>query len=433
ETARSLARFLLDYDPSAGSYRWVATAAEVARGEAAYRLRYELAVTGHVGFKKHGPLEGPVGPAGIDEPKARAMARSLLRHYLKLHRGERLTVETWTETLGYANAIALESLRLGARPLVLYQDEPTYWAATTEVPARNLAALGEHRRAALERTDAFVSFFGPSDRERFHALPPTTLFRLSAYEDALYQAAAKGRARAVQMAIGRVSAASARMYGVDEAAWREELVAAALVPPATLRRRAAPLVAALRRGRELTIRHPNGTELHLRLAGRTPVVSDGSVRRAEDARHWGLVTVPAGVVSVAVDERFAEGQFRSNQPSGVGLSDTVGEMRGAAWTFSDGQLRRARYDAGGDLFEQSRARAGGGRDRPASISIGLNEHLDRAPLLEDQALGTVTMHLGGNDYLGGRTPGPWVAWSFLRGATVEVDGAPIVRSGRLPR
>lgn len=425
--SRSVSSYRFGTDP----FHWMARAADVAEGDAAYGLRYDLAVTGHSGFKSDGSVDTAMPtPTAPSEPERRS-ARKILREYLGLRAGERVTIESWTESLGYANAFVLESLRLGGRPLLLYQDEPTYWAATTEVPSGRLAQLGDHRRAALERTDVFVSFFGPSDRERFHSLPSSTMFRLSEYQDSMYDAAAKARARSVQMAVGRVSAPSAKMYGVERTAWRDELVEATLIDPKRMRRRAASVARRLQRGTEVRITHPNGTRLTLRLRSRSPAVSDGQVAKARRKGNWTLVTLPAGVVSVALDESHAEGTFRSNVTSSCGLSDSVGKFADGRWTFERGRLVRFTYGEGQELFSQSYGRAGRGRERPASLSIGLNPRIANAPLLEDQGLGTITLNIGRNDSLGGTTRTPWWAWLLLRGGDLTIDGTSVVRAGSL--
>ncbi|MCI4317699.1 MAG: hypothetical protein L3J96_04105, partial [Thermoplasmata archaeon] len=431
ELTLSLARSLSAYRSGSGPFSWMARPSDVAEGEAAYGLRYDLAVTGHAGFKSPALLESTMPSTRTTTEAERRSARKILRTYLRLRAGERVTIESWTETLGYANAFVLETLRLGGRPLLLYQDEPTYWAATTEVPSGRLAQLGDHRKAALERTDVFVSFFGPSDRERFHSLPSPTLFRLGEYQDSMYEAAAKAGARSVQLAIGRVSPASARMYGVDGPAWREELLDATLVDSKVLRRRAAAVALRLRKGRELEISHPNGTRVQFRLKGRPPVVSDGVVSKAKSKADWNLVTLPAGVVTVALDESFADGTFLANVASSCGLSDTVGEFAGGKWTFARGRLARFAYGEGQELFAQSYGRAGRGRDRPASVSIGLNPRISTSPLLEDQGLGTISLNIGRNDHLGGTTRTPWWAWLFLRGGDLTVDGKAVVHAGSL--
>jgi transposase/leucyl aminopeptidase (aminopeptidase T) len=431
ELVRSLDRFVGSYRSGADAFEWIAKSREISTGRGAHGLRYDLSVTGHTGFKSLGTTPPMMSPAPTHASRGRAMARAVLRDYLRVRSGERVTIETWSSTLSYANDFVLESLRLGALPLVLYQDEPTYWAATTEVTPALLAKLGDHRRAALQRTDALVSFFGPSDRERFHALPRAVALKLGDYRDASYHAVAKRGARAVEMAIGRASPASARMYGVNYEAWLNELIEATLVDPQSLRTKGRRVARRLGTGRELVITHPNGTDLRLRLRGYPPEVADGIAAPAHPGHEMDLTTVPAGVVSVAVDERFGEGRFRSNVANSVGVSNSVGELIGGCWTFRRGRIQRWTYDEGLELFDQSYARAGPGRSQPGTISIGLNPRISLAPLLKDQERGVVTFQIGRNDHLGGSNHASWWAWLLLSGATVSVDGVDILSEGRL--
>lgn len=430
ELARAIRLFLATYHDRAGPFEWVASGLQSRRDSSGYRLRYELSVTGHAGFKREGAV-GRAMPVRASDPRAREMARVVLRKSLRVRKGERVTIATWSETLPFANAMVLEALQLGAWPLLLLQDEPTYWAATSEVPATHLSQIGDHLRAALRQSDVFVTFYGPSDRERFHSLPEAVRFRLGEREDHLYAAAAKGGARAVQVALGRASAASAQMYAVDLARWRDEMVQATLVDPEKLHQRAVRISEALRTGRRLHLTHPNGTDLTLGLRRRKPQVSDGRVPRARPDGGWNLVQLPAGVVTVALDERTAEGTFRSNVPNTIGVMDTIGEVADGRWRFTQGRLASYSYHEGQQLFSQSYQRAGPGKERPGTFSVGLNERIEISPLLMDQGLGTVTLQIGRNDVAGGATRTSWWAWLLLRGADLAVDGRTIVKGGRL--
>jgi leucyl aminopeptidase (aminopeptidase T)/transposase len=431
ELARVLTLYLTSYSERSGHFEWVASAAEVTDRRAGFQLRHDLSVTGHTGFKTPTALASPMLPTRRPDPRAREMARVVLRKSLGVRRGERVAIESWTETLEYANAFVLETLRLGAKPLLVYQDEPTYWAAATEVRPANLARLGEHWSAAIARSDALVSFFGPSDRERFHALPRPTMLKLSEYRDSLYGAASKAGVRAVQIALGRASAASARMYGVDLEPWRDELVGGTLVNPNELHRRALRVVGGLRGGKEVRIRHANGTDLRLALTRRPLEISDGLVSRATNRGSWNLVQLPAGVVTANLDVEVAEGVLRGNVPMAVGMSVAVGEVAGGRWTFEGGHLTRASYDRGQELFDQSFGLAGPGRDRPSSISIGLNPKIAAAPLLEDQGLGTIALTVGYSPEAWRGPRSAWRGWLLLRGGDLEVDGAQVVKGGSL--
>jgi leucyl aminopeptidase (aminopeptidase T) len=431
ETARSIGQFLATDSGRKGPYTWVASAREIQSEDAGARLRYDLSVTGDTGFKTPTAVAPALRSGPPPDPRAREMARVVLRKCLRVRSGEHVAIESWSETLEYANAFVLESLRIGARPLLLHQDEPTYWAAVAESRPSHLSRVGDHMKAAIAKSDALVTFFGPSDRERFHALPVATMHRLSEYRDSLYAVAAKAGTRAVQIALGRASPASARMYGVDLGAWKSELVDSTTVDPEKLHARAERVSRALGRGRVLEVTHLNGTRLRLGLCGRRPQVSDGRVSRARPGGDWNLVQLPAGVVSVALDERVADGLFRSNVRNSVGVFDTVGEVDGGQWNFSKGRLDRFSYDLGQDVFSQSYQRGPPGKEKVGILSVGLNDRISMSPLLLDQEAGALTLQLGRNEAAGGSNRFYWWAWLILRGADLRVDGKYIVRGGRI--
>jgi hypothetical protein len=51
--------------------------------------------------------------------------------------------------------------------------------------------------------------------------------------------------------------------------------------------------------------------------------------------------------------------------------------------------------------------------------------------LEDTEEGAVLFGIGNNAFLGGRVAIPFQGYALLGGATVEVDGTPIAKSGRV--
>jgi leucyl aminopeptidase (aminopeptidase T) len=428
-SARSLAQALESYPAGDVPFEWAATREEISRGLASRRLRRELVSTGHPTLAR---AAGRAEELPVPESEtSRAIARNVLRRCLRVRRGECVVIQSWSATRSLADAFVLECRRIGAQPLHVYEDEETYWASTVTSRPSDLARLGSHTRAALEQADALVSFFGPSDRARHHALDADVRHGLAEHQEAFLRAAARSGCRAVSMAVGRASAASAQFYNVDLALWRTELLEGCLRDPAVLRRRAARAMRLLSVGRSLRITHPNGTDLRLRLKHRLPQISDGFAGARKEPRRWEIVTLPAGVVAVAVDESYAEGIFRSNVPSAAALSGEVGDYAGGRWTFRGGRLTSFAYDRGGAAFEDSYRHGGPGRDRPGSLSIGLNDGLAVSPLLEDQGWGTVSFHIGRNDHVGGTNRATWWAWLFLRGANVTIDDRPVVQNGRL--
>ncbi len=362
----------------------------------------------------------------------RKLARNVLSNALHLRRGANLLIETWSGTLPWAESLVLEARILGARPLVVLEDEATFWKSLDTAPAVNVGRVGSHDWAALKASDAVVALLGPSSTERESEYPPSVAHRLEANDHEWFRLVHRYQIPSVVWYFGRTSEPAARGYGVNLRSWRNELIEASTVDPRVLRSAGAKLAERLRRGHELVVSHPNGTRLELRLLGRAPRVDDGMVDRA-DVRAGNMVTVlPSGVASVAVDEAHAEGSLVSNAPGTMYLEGKETPLRGGSWKFEGGRMNSYSFTAGGGEFRRSFSMLGAGKDRPGMISVGLNPRITTIPRLFDQERGTITVMIGRNAEYGGLTRSPrFSAYLALRGGTLEIDGETVVDHGGL--
>jgi hypothetical protein len=105
-------------------------------------------------------------------------------------------------------------------------------------------------------------------------------------------------------------------------------------------------------------------------------------------------------------------------------------LRGATWEFAAGKLTKLSESPGGG-FARFYADGGKGKERPGILEIGLNPAIKDAPNCEDQRLGLTTVYLGSNENYGGASKSPFQAGLMLEGATIEVDGKPILKDGRI--
>jgi len=365
-----------------------------------------------------------------DEATPPAVARALVGSALGVRRGEHVVVASWNHTLPWATACVTEARRIGARALLLLEDEGAFWRSVDGAPSsRRWAGLSRPVRSTLERADALVYFPGPADRPRLHALPPHLLAPFLGADDEWVAAARGAGLRAVRCLLGYASDAQADHWGVPGAMWRSQLIRGITdVDYGTLRkdgRRAARL---LLHGRELRLTAANGTDLKLRLRGRMPWVDDGSIDADDRRRGRVMSAAPAGSVVVAVDERSAEGMAVANRPSYL----SPGRVEGGQWEIQGGRLRNYWYTAGGEAFETDFARAPRGRETVALFALGLNGALPAGvPQAEDEEAGTVTVAVGGNTLYGGRNRCRFLSWITIGEATVAVDGAPLCDRGKV--
>jgi leucyl aminopeptidase (aminopeptidase T) len=358
-----------------------------------------------------------------------AVGRALVGPALELRRGEHLVVATWNHTLPWATAVVEEARRIGAVPLLLLEDEATFWRSVEGARSvRHWSGISPTVRAALRRADALVHFPGPADRPRLHALPPELLAPFLQRDDQWFRLARATGVRGVRCLLGYASDAQAEHWGVPGALWRSRLIRGiGAADYDAIGRDAARAARLLRHGRELRVSATNGTEMRIGLRGRTPWVDDGRVDAEDRRRGRSIATAPAGLVVVAVGEGSAQGTAVANRPSYL----ASGRADGAQWEVEGGMLRNYWYSDGAEAFESEFASAPRGREVVALFAIGLNPALaPGVPQAEDLEAGTVTLAIGGNTLYGGRNRCRFLSWITVGEATVSVDGTPLCDRGK---
>jgi leucyl aminopeptidase (aminopeptidase T) len=359
---------------------------------------------------------------------AAKVARNVLAKTLRVRRGENVVIETWSESLPWAKPFVTEARRMGANPMLLYEDEGAFWEAVNSGNARGTGRVGSHEWSALANSSAYVFFFGPSEWPRTDDLPAKKLAGIASYNAEWYRRAAKAKIRGARMYLGRTSALAAERWDLDLEAWQEELQRASLVPPEEMHRIGARIGERLRKGRRVSVSHSNGTEVSFAL-GKYPIQLDDALVDAADLKAGlNMATIPGGVVGVAIDPTSAEGTIVGNHTT----YPNSGPVSGSRWEFRDGHLTAQSYDSGGEPIAAAYAQAPqSGKDRLSYFSIGLNPELAISPQMEDQELGAALFRMGANTFMGGKNASPFAAWSVVKGSDVAIDGRPVVTGGRI--
>jgi len=366
-------------------------------------------------------------PAELGTPPA--VARALVGNALALRRGEHLVVATWNHTLPWAAATVAEARRVGARPILLLEDEGAFWRSVELAPSSAAwSGIPSSLHAALRRADALLVFPGPADRPRLRALPQAMLSPFLGRDDRWLGLARSAAVRGVRCLLGSASDAQSDTWRVPGATWRSQLIRGLTgVDYDRLGATARRVARTLARGREVRLTADGGTDVRFRLSRRTPWVDDGRVDADDRRRGRLLATAPPGSVVVAIDERSAAGTAIATRPSFLG----GGRTEGAQWEIEGGRLRNYWYAEGGEAFEADFVLAPRGRETVSLFSVGLNESLPPSvPQAEDLEAGTVTLAIGGNTLYGGRNRCRYLAWITIGEATVAVDGEPLCDRGK---
>jgi aminopeptidase len=192
------------------------------------------------------------------------------------------------------------------------------------------------------------------------------------------------------------------------AAWRE------------LGERQQSMIERLTGAREVRI-EADGTDLRLRVDGRTWINSDG--RR----------NMPSGEVFTGPHEQSAQGTIRFDVPS----RHRGAEVAGVELRFEQGRVVNASAERGGDRLAAALATDDGARYL-GELGIGTNTGIDRptgSTLLDEKIAGTIHLALGRSYPETGGQNSSALHWDLIRdlrdGGALYIDGEPLIRAGRL--
>jgi len=189
--------------------------------------------------------------------------------------------------------------------------------------------------------------------------------------------------------------------------------------------------ALLESGKEIEITHSNGTSLKVKLAGVTPIVSDG-ILNEEDMKRGPAgynVYLPAGEVYTATLAGSANGKVVVKNVTFRGK--TIEEL---VLEFKDGKI--ASMDSQSDIsslkkYIESQTE---GIDEFSSIDLGLNQNVkipEGSKFASWVPAGMITVGIGNNIELGGDNESTGGLNFFLPGTTVKIDGKVLIDSGNL--
>ena len=371
-------------------------------------------------------------PAQTGDGDREAIAKRLVAA-AGIHEGDLVMVWGGTRDFGLLEDITIQARATGAQTLLTLWSQRLEHDTYTRVPERFDTQPSALWLKLADTITALVSVDADIDPSTYADIPPERRAARAEAGNAVGQHLRDRKVRIANLGNGLYpNASNARLYGIPEPELARMFWAAVAVDPARLEASGAAIRAALASGHELRLTHPNGTDLRMRVEARPVIVSDGVVS-AEEAKLGGAsatVALPAGEVMVTPVPGTAQGRLVAAPDTGVGK-----ELLDWTLVFEAGRLTSMTGRGGG--FPPVKARydaAGAGKDVFAFVDFGINPALRLPEGIRQQntmPAGMVTVWFGDNSWLGGENDCAYSNWAALPGATVTVDGKPIVEKGVL--
>ncbi len=141
------------------------------------------------------------------------VAKKIISESLRLKKGESVTVETWNNGFDLARRFVIEARKVGAHPIMLFEDEDAYVESVKNTPKDSIGKMGRHEYELLSATDAY--FFIPNELLEGYTkrLTPAEVDQSTGYGTSWYEAAEKAKLRGARMSFGFAGKELAKMLG----------------------------------------------------------------------------------------------------------------------------------------------------------------------------------------------------------------------------
>jgi leucyl aminopeptidase (aminopeptidase T) len=338
------------------------------------------------------------------------VARKVATESLHLKKGDSVTVETWNNGFSLAKKFVVEARKLGAHPIMIFEDEDAYIEGVRSSPRDSVGKMGKHEYGLLSVTDAY--FFIPNELLEGYAkrLTPDEVDESTSYGTSWYEAAEKSGLRGARMSFGFAGRELAKMLEkkLDDIVVHQ--LKACLVDFDEIKKRGEDIQSHLtNNGKGVLVTGDSQLEFEF---GEDVRIEDGRADEQDVSKGYNVSYLPPGMLTKSVKPDSVNGKVRLS-PSltwrGV-LNDAVLEFEKGALVKWSSRSSKEKLDS---LIS----------DRPErkldEISIGLNP-LVRYGYGEDRFVAG-SLGVDGLGFTG-----------IVKNGTLRAEQTTLVEKGRLP-
>jgi leucyl aminopeptidase (aminopeptidase T) len=369
--------------------------------------------------------------AGGQSIDTRGVARNLV-HAGMVKEGDKVLISGSVRDAPLLEDIAVEVMKAGAHPLITLTSDRLMQRSFFEVPARFDNVTSPVGRLLVDEFDVQINLDVGENEAVLAGVPMSRRAARAKAAQPNNDAFFKRHVRSVNLGNGLYPTATlSRRLGVTQPSLINAFWRASAVSPTTLRTRANTLRQAFANGQVVTLTAPNGTNISFRVDLDRALISDGALteERVKQGSAAASTWLPAGELMLPATNGSANGKIVLDRYLLDGRL-----IRGLTLVFERGALTSmtAANDFSGlkSIYDA----AGGDKNRFGYIDIGVNPET-RLPVGSGRivwtAPGSVVIGFGDNRGFGGSNTSDFGFAAQLSGATVTVDGTPVVANGRL--
>ena len=355
-------------------------------------------------------------------------ALQIVRDALRIRDQERVWIHTWNHSAELAQEIVKQAQLHGAAVVLSLSTESLTVHALKDAPLETVVTVPAHLFSGVAKADALIVLDGPADPNIFKSADKGKALAITGTVHQLLGIAFANRVRTLFVRTTGVTEKAAKTYNLDFSKWTQEVKQCLSSNQAAMIDLGERLRGILNKHREIHISSSGGTDLRFRTTG-TPFLDEGIIDQAAVESRNVLTQLPAGIVSIPVNESSAEGTVVFNLPRAF-LGDTIEGLR---LDFTKGQVTGLRAQKGDKTLERAFRAGTESKDRLTRLVFGINPEA-ATPFGQPTDLlipGTLTLGLGNNTFIGGRSRSNFCYDHTLSDAIVSIGPQAVIMEGKL--
>src|SRR5687768_46918 len=364
-------------------------------------------------------------------PNMRLVARNLVQAGM-VKEGDKVLISGSVRDAALLENIAIETRKLGAHPLITISSDRLIRRSFDEVPAAFDNVTSPVDMLLVNNFDVRI-IVDVNEAEGLLAGVPIARRTARAKAAApVTEAYVKRKVRSVNLGNDLYpTVALSRRLSVPQGALANAFWRAASVTSSTLRPKGEALRRSFSEDGVVTITAPNGTNISLRVQPKDGFVLDGALtpEKVRQSSAAAATYLPAGEVVLPAVNGSANGKIVLDRLAWDGRL-----IRGLTLVFEKGLLTSMTAENDMSALEARYLGASGARNRFGFIDIGINDQT-KLPVGSGRVVwtapGAIVFGFGDNRSFGGDNQSDFSFFAQIGGATLTVDGKPLITAGRL--
>jgi leucyl aminopeptidase (aminopeptidase T) len=369
--------------------------------------------------------------AGAQPPNPRIVARNLVQAGM-VKAGDKVLIRGSVRDAALLEDIAIETRKLGAHPLITISSDRLVRRSYDDVPPNFDNVTSPVDMLLVNNFDVQISVDIGENEGLLAGVPVARRTARSKAGVPVSEAYFRRNVRLVNLGNDLYpTVALSRRLGVPQGALSAAFWRAASVSSSSLRTKGEALRKSFNDNAVVTITSPNGTNISLRVKPKDGFVSDGALT-AEKVRQGSAAAatyLPAGELVLPAVNGSANGKIVLDRLVWDGRL-----IRGLTLIFEKGVLTAMTAENDMSALEARYESASGDKNRFGFIDIGINDQT-KLPVGSGRVVwtapGAIVFGFGDNRGFGGENRSDFSFTAQLGGATLTVDGKPVISAGRL--